>query len=128
VRNDVVVLGFDDEHVALEGGAGLEGAIVLRLHGSAAIGCEAVFLQLDLGQRPVLILVEGGHAKGEPAYRPERAQDRGEIAAIAAADDQHAIRIDAGLGGEGVVGGEHVPQAVLARDRFLLPLGVAMAA
>jgi hypothetical protein len=79
-----------------------------------------VGMKLLLGQLPPRVLVERRHAQGQPFDRPKRGQYRGEITAIAAADDGDCARVDARMVDELVESRERVVQIVLTRHRLLL--------
>ncbi len=121
MRNRAVVLRFDDHRVALERRATAQCTTLVRMHGLAPIRLQALLVaQRALGQVPVGILVERGHAQRKPAHGTHLREDRGEVAAVAAAAYGDGRGIDFGALREEVVGGKHVAQVLLARDGLVL--------
>ena len=95
----------------------------------AAIQVELLLaLQPLLGQSPLRILVKRGSAERQPFHRPHSSQERGEIAAVAAADDRDRVGIHVVLRGEEIKRGKNVAPALLARDRFVLPFRLRVSA
>jgi hypothetical protein len=128
-RDDVVVRRLDQQHVATELGAGAQRPIRLRGHEGSAVAAQILLLvQLQLRQFPAGVDVERRHAQGQPRDRPHRRQDRRQVAAVAAADDGDRRRVDVGVRGQRVVGGEQIAQIAFARHRLALRLGPGMAA
>ena len=68
VGDDVVVLRFQDHHVALERRGRSEGAVRVGADGAAAEGGKAVLLELLFRQTPVLIPVEGRDTQRQPPH------------------------------------------------------------
>jgi hypothetical protein len=116
VRHDLVVLRFDDEHVAGERLACRQRPVVARADQCAAVSHEIGPAQLPLGRQPFAIAVERRRTQREPAHWPHGADQRRQVAAVAAAHDGNGAGIDRRVADERVIGCEHVAQVVLASD------------
>ena len=127
--NDVVMLRFEQQDIALEHRAGTQGAIRHGLDEAAAIGAQVVILvQLQFRKLPAGVDVERRGAQCQPRHRPHRRQDRRQVAAIAAADDGDRRAVDKRVRGQLVVGGQQVVQVALARYLVALRPGAGVPA
>lgn len=55
--NEVVVFGFDNQHITLESPAGSQGAILVRTDCGQPILGQALAIELTLGQVSLVVLV-----------------------------------------------------------------------
>ena len=129
VRNDFVVLGLHQQHVAEELGARAERAILLGAQRQPAVGGEIrVDVQLALRRLPVVVLVERRRAQREHADRPQVQQQRAEVRAVARADHRDRLPVYAGRARKHIVSRDDVVHVVLARHRVVQRLGIGVAA
>jgi hypothetical protein len=120
-RHRVVAARPDQQHIAPEGGAGGQRAVVLGAQAQQAVGRQVFLVELLLGRRPAVVAVERRRAQREPAHRAQGTRERGEVAAIADRHHADGVGVDLGLAGQRVVRRQHILEVVLARHRG--PLG-----
>ena len=120
LRDQMIVLRLDDEHVAAERGASRQCTILFRHDPSAAQLIEQIAIQLTLGHHPVIVAVQRRNPHSQPLHRPHSCQQRRQVAAIAGSHHSDGGRIDMRMLRQQIVGGQQIIQILLAGDGLLL--------
>ncbi len=75
----VVGLGLHQQDIPGELRAGMQGAIAVGTHQGASVITQVQLVQIAFRRVPLLVAIQRRHPQRQPANRPERGQDRGQI-------------------------------------------------
>ncbi|MCY1177030.1 hypothetical protein D9M73_173200 [compost metagenome] len=91
----------------------MQGPVAVGTHQSASVITQIQLVQVAFRRVPLLVAVQRRHPQRQPAHRPQRSQNRGQITPITGADHGNRGGIEGRVREQAVIGCQQVAQIVL---------------